>query len=74
MRIGASSSLRERLDEFLRLVVQIGDGQLGAEGAEGLGAAPGDRLVVGNADDEAFLAFEKLGFHGRNACPISLLF
>ena len=44
---------RERLDVGLGLVVEIGDRELGAEGAEGAGAAPGDRLVVGDADDQA---------------------
>ena len=50
---------RQRLDEALRLLVEIGDRELGAERAEGLGAAPGDRLVVGDADDQALLAFEQ---------------
>ena len=43
----------ERLDVRLRLLVEIGDRELGAERAEGAGAAPGDRAVVGDADDEA---------------------
>ena len=64
--------LRQRLDIFLCLLVEIGDGELGAERAEGLGAAPGDRVLVGDADDEAPLAFEELGFddgdHG--GCPL----
>ena len=55
---------RERLDVFLRLVVEIGHGDLGAERPERLGAAPGDRIFVGDADDEALLAFEELGFDG----------
>ena len=58
--------VRQRLDIFLRLVVQIGDGQLRSQRAERLGAAPGDRLVIGDADDETFLAFEQLGFDDRN--------
>ena len=53
----------KRLNIFLGFVVEIGHREFGAECAEGLGAAPGDRIFVGNADDEAFLAFEKLGFH-----------
>ena len=56
----------ERLDVFLGLVIQIGDGQLGPERAESLGASPGDRIFVGNADNEASLAFEELGFRGGN--------
>ena len=43
----------QRLDVRLRLVVEVGDRELGAEGAEGAGAAPGDRAVVGDADDQA---------------------
>ena len=54
----------QRLDVGLRLVVEVGDRELGAEGAEGAGAAPGDRAVVGDADDQALLAFEELGLHG----------
>ena len=34
---------RQRLDEALRLVVEVGDRELGAQRAEGAGAAPGDR-------------------------------
>ena len=52
---------RQRLDIFLRLFVQIGDRQIGAECAERPGAAPGNRLIVGNANDESLLAFEQLG-------------
>ena len=55
---------RQRLDMRLRLLVEIGDRKLGAEGAEGAGAAPGDRAVVGDADDQALAAFEKLGLDG----------
>ena len=62
MKIGASSSRGQRLDEFLRLVVQIGDGELGAEGTKGLGAAPGDRLVVGDPDDQPLLPSSSLAF------------
>ena len=56
----------ERLDVFLRLVVEIGHGELGPERAKRLGAAPRDRLLVGNPDDETRLAFEQLGLHGGN--------
>ena len=57
--------MRQRLDIFLGLVVEIGDGELRAERAESLGAAPGDRVLVGDADDQTFLAFEQLRFHRR---------
>ena len=55
---------RQRLDVFFGLFIEISYREFGAEGAERLGAAPGDRLVVGDANNEALLAFEKLGFDG----------
>jgi hypothetical protein len=48
----------ERLDEPFGLLVEIGDRDVGAERAQPLGAAPGDRLVVGDADHEGLAAFE----------------
>ena len=56
----------ERLDVFLCLVVEIGDRELGSQRAERLGAAPSDRIFIGNADDEAFFALEQLGFYDRD--------
>ena len=53
---------RQRLDMRLCLVVEIGDREIGAEGAKGSGTAPGDRVVIGDADDETLAAFEQLGF------------
>ncbi len=58
--------LRQRLDVFLRLFVQIGDGEVGPQRTKRLGAAPRDRLIVGDADDQALLALERdLGL-GKN--------
>src|SRR5271163_3190992 len=57
---------RQRLDVFFGLFVEISYREFGAEGAERLGTAPGDRLIVGDPDNEALLAFEKLGFDGRD--------
>src|ERR1700760_3956259 len=58
--------LRQRLDVFLRLFVQISYGQIGAERTKCLGAAPCDRLVIGDADDQALAALERdLGL-GKN--------
>src|SRR5262249_42747715 len=51
--------LGERLDVLLCLLVQIGDGKLRAECAKRLGAAPGNRLIVGNADDQSLAALER---------------
>ena len=59
MKIGASSALRQRLDVLLGLFVQIGDGEIGPERTKRLGAAPGDRLVVGDADDQPLLALQR---------------
>ena len=66
--------LRERIDKFFSFFVQIGHGELGAQGTKCLGAAPGDRLIVGNADHEPFLAIEKLGFDNGQLCGIARLF
>jgi hypothetical protein len=59
----------ERLDVLLRLLVQIGDGDLCAECPKGLGASPGDRILVGNANNETSLIFQQFGSrcgnHGR---------
>src|SRR4026208_564631 len=49
----------QRLDIGLRLVVEISDSEIGTEGAEGLGAAPSDRLIVGNAGDKRLLTLQK---------------
>src|SRR5262245_36903061 len=59
--------LGERLDMLLRLLVQIGDRQLSAQRAKSLGAAPGNRLVVGDADDQSLASLERnlgLGKYG----------
>ena len=66
---------RQRLDIFLGLVVEIGDRQFRAQRAKRRGAAPGDRLLVGDADNEPSLAVQQLGFHGgkRKRIPLSLV-
>lgn len=46
--------MRERFDMLLGTVIEVGDGELRPEGAKRPCAAPGDGLVVGDADDEAF--------------------
>src|SRR5689334_18980932 len=48
----------QRLDVFLRLLVEIGDGHLGTERAQPSRATPGDRLFVRNADDQGVPPFE----------------
>ncbi len=60
--------LRQRLDALLERIALIGEGELGALGAAGLGDAPGDRAVVGDPHDQAALAaHETRGF--RHDCP-----
>src|ERR1700756_1896785 len=49
----------KRLDELLRLVIEVGDPELGPERAERLGAAPCNGIVVGDADDQPTFAFEQ---------------
>src|SRR5262249_50340315 len=61
-------SLRERIDKFFGFVVQIAHGELSPQGTKCLGAAPGDRLIVGNADHESLLAVEKFGFDNGQLC------
>ena len=61
----------QRLDVRLGLLVEVGDRQLRAQPAERLGAAPGDRLVVGDAGDEAPATFEgdQRAIEGDHAGP-----
>src|SRR5262249_40144248 len=56
----------QRLNILLRLVIEISDGHFGAECTECLGAAPSDRLLIGNADDETLLALEQWCFSNGN--------
>src|SRR3954470_7103522 len=57
--------LGQRLDIFPRLVVQIGDGDLGAQRAKRLGAAPGNGILIGDADNQAFFSFQQSCLDGR---------
>jgi hypothetical protein len=56
-------SLGERLDVGPGLFLHIGDRQLGADLAKRRRAAVGDRVLVGNPDEQGLLSLE----HGR-AC------
>ena len=49
---------RQRLDVGPRLLVEIGDREVGAELAERLRAAVGDRVLVGDADHERLRALQ----------------
>ena len=50
--------LGERLDIFLRPLIQVGHRQFRPERAERLCATPGNRLVVGDADDQTSASLE----------------
>ena len=56
----------QRLDELSGFVVEIGHRELGPERAKRLGTAPGNRLVVGDADDKPLFSFQQLGLDHRN--------
>ena len=51
---------RERLDVFLRLVVDVSDRNVRSERSERLGATPGDRAFVRDSDDQTLFALEQL--------------
>ena len=53
--------LGQRLDPLLQRIALIGEGELGALRAAGLGDAPGDRAVVGDPHDQAALAAHETG-------------
>ena len=56
-------------------VVEIGDRQLRAHLAEGLGAAVGNRMLVGDADHQSLFIFKNrsgnLYFHFPSPCVVS---
>ena len=55
--------LRQRLDALLQRIALVGEGNVGALGAAGPGDAPGQRAVVGDAQDQtALAAHETRGF------------
>jgi hypothetical protein len=57
---------------MLGFFVEIGHRELGPERTEHFSAAPRDRVIVGNANDEAPLAFEQLGWGGRDHAGLLL--
>ena len=60
---------RKRLDTLLQRVALIGEGQLGALFGAGFRDAPGNRLIVRKADDEASLAFHEARTCGHDFHP-----
>ena len=66
--------LGERLDMFLGPIVQIGDGQIRAQGPKRLCAAPSNGLIVGDPNDQAFSSFQgDLGFGIDRDCHDTLV-
>ena len=62
--------LRQRLDALLERIALIGEGNVGALGAAGLGDAPGQRPVVGDPQDQtALAAHETRGFRHNPPQP-----
>src|SRR5579871_1037644 len=65
----------ERLDVLFRFLVQIGDGKVRSQRTKRLGTSPGDRLVVGDTDDQALASLERnlgLGKYGNIHDALSL--
>ncbi len=54
------SDSRERLDALFHLVVDVGEGELGAFAMHGLRDAPGDGAIGGDADDERAFAAQEI--------------
>ena len=63
---------RQGLDVRPGLVVQVSDGQLGAELAEGASTAERDRVLVGDAEHQGLLAQQRRRRDGR-PCSLSFL-
>jgi hypothetical protein len=49
----------KRLDALLQRIALIGESEFGAGGVAGLGNAPGDLAVVGDAEDDPALALHQ---------------
>lgn len=73
IRIGASSSRASGSTNFLGLVVEVSGCQFRSERAERLGAAPGNRLLIGDADDQPLFRFEELGFYDGDHAEVFVL-
>ena len=58
---------------LLGLLIQVGHGEIGAEGAESGGTTPRDRMLVRDAHDESLLALQQLGLDRRNQPGLAVL-
>ena len=61
-----ADALGERLDALAERLALIGEGHLRAMGVQGARDAPGDRVLVGDAHDEAALVVHQ-GEHDRRS-------
>ena len=61
---------RQRLDALAERLALIGEGELGALRGQRLGDAPGDRMIIGDAHDQAALALHQVCMHAPS-CPLS---
>ena len=59
---------RQRFDIFPGFVVDVSYGHFSAERPERFGTASGNRIFVGNPDDQTSITLEELGFHCRKHC------
>ena len=62
--------MRERLDPLLDGVALIGERDLGALIGHGLGDAPGDRAVIGDAEHDAALARHQFAAVSHRSCAL----
>src|SRR5712671_2193220 len=66
--------LGERLDMLFGTIVKIGDGEIRAQGPKRLSAAPSNRLIVGDPDDQTLSSFQgDLGFGIDRYCHDTLV-
>jgi len=63
---------RQRLHVGARLVVEVGDRDIGAERLEGLGTTPGNGLVVSNPRDQRLLALQQGQRRDNQSCCVLL--
>src|SRR5262249_31537896 len=70
----ATDRFRERLDPAAQRLALIGEGERGAVGGQGLGDAPGNRMIVGDPHDQAAFALHQLRHRATElstSCPAS---
>ena len=61
----------KRGDPFAQGVILIGEGEFGAFAGQGLGYAPGDRVIIRDAHHQAAFAAHQARCHGRSSIRCS---